>query len=276
MGRDVHLRFLAIGIPNWPHPMGALRAVRPWQGAMRGNGRAAAVRRKLRVTLREIGHRLVSLGRRALATERERRVLQWLEGDYDKTLRLAYDLDEHSLVLDVGGYEGQWASDIFARFRCRVHVFEPSAAFVAGIRERFERNPSIVVHGFGLASQSTDQAVLILKGQGSSLFHNMSSALEKYDRTETVSLVCAADFFSEWTIGEVDLIKINIEGGEYDLLQHLIESGLVNQIANIQVQFHDFVPNAQERMELIHRQLRESHFVTFYSEFVWENWARKP
>ena len=34
--------------------------------------------------------------------------------------RLVSDLDESSLVFDVGGFEGQWASDIFGRFACRV------------------------------------------------------------------------------------------------------------------------------------------------------------
>jgi hypothetical protein len=40
-------------------------------------------------------------------------------------MRLEFDPSPDGVVLDVRGYEGQWASDIFARYGCRIHVFEP-------------------------------------------------------------------------------------------------------------------------------------------------------
>ena len=39
----------------------------------------------------------------------------WIKHQGDKTHRLNYDLNEHSLVFDIGGYEGQWANDIFSK-----------------------------------------------------------------------------------------------------------------------------------------------------------------
>ncbi len=50
------------------------------------------------------------------------------------------------MVLDLGGYEGQWASDLYARRRCRIDVFEPVARFAAAIAERFRHNSDIRVH----------------------------------------------------------------------------------------------------------------------------------
>jgi hypothetical protein len=38
---------------------------------------------------------------------------------------LEYDLNADSVCIDIGGYEGQWASDIFGRYGCTIHVFEP-------------------------------------------------------------------------------------------------------------------------------------------------------
>ncbi|MDA8326743.1 MAG: hypothetical protein M0033_11065, partial [Nitrospiraceae bacterium] len=61
----------------------------------------------------------------------------------------------------------------------------------------------------------------------------------------------------------------------YDLLDHLIETGVVNQIGNIQVQFHDFAPNAESRMSDIQRKLALTHKLTYQYRFVWENWERK-
>ena len=44
-------------------------------------------------------------------------------------------------------------------------------------------------------------------------------------------------------------MKINIEGGEYELLERLIAADLIRKIDDIQVQFHNFVPDAAARME---------------------------
>ena len=69
-------------------------------------------------------------------------------------------------------------------------------------------------------------------------------------------------------------MKINIEGAEYDLLDHLIETGFIANIINLQIQFHEFVPNAKERMENIQKRLEKTHALTYQHEFVWENWKR--
>ena len=70
-------------------------------------------------------------------------------------------------------------------------------------------------------------------------------------------------------------MKINIEGAEYDLVEHLIDTKLVEIIRNIQVQFHDFVPNAESRMRKIQEKLRITHSISYQYRFVWENWALK-
>ena len=71
------------------------------------------------------------------------------------------------------------------------------------------------------------------------------------------------------------MIKVNIEGGEYDLLEFLIDSNYIEIIDNIQVQFHDFIPDAEERMKNIHKKLEKTHFLTWQYPFVWENWQLK-
>ena len=94
--------------------------------------------------------------------------------------------------------------------------------------------------------------------------------------TTRACLVCASEFLSEHGIERIDLMKVNIEGAEYDLLDDLIETGCVRTVRNLQVQFHDFVPEAQARMRAIQRRLAETHEPTWRYEFVWENWRRKP
>lgn len=210
---------------------------------------------------------LRALGRRIYQTPNERRCMPWFAAQGDKTLRLNYDLDRHSLVFDVGGYDGQWASDIFVRYCCSINVFEPVQAFAAQIERRFAKNKKIVVYRHGLANETRTASIYLGKDD--------SSIFKQGIQSEEIQLVRAIDFIEQNGIQTIQLMKINIEGGEYDLLEHLIDTGFVRHIQDIQVQFHDFVPDAQERMIKIKENLERTHFLTYQYPFVWENWRRR-
>ncbi len=197
----------------------------------------------------------------------QKRVIPWFKIQGDKTLRLDYDLNESSLVFDVGGYEGQWASDIFSKYCCFIHVFEPVEEFAENIEKRFYKNKKIIVHRFGLSNKNETVKIALAK-DGSSTFKTGGNM-------ESIVLVKAIDFMQENNIKKIDLMKINIEGGEYDLLEHLIDLGFINNIKNIQIQFHDIFPDAEQRMARIHKNLEKTHVLTYQYLFVWENWKIK-
>jgi FkbM family methyltransferase len=171
------------------------------------------------------------------------------------------------LVFDLGGYQGQWTSDIFARYCCTIHIFEPVPIFAEKIAKRFAGNPKVYVHNFGLGKE-TCNVRLHLSADGSSVFTKRS------EETILIKIVKIDDFIRDNEVKFIDLIKINIEGGEYELLEHLLNSNYVENVNDIQVQFHDCVQDAQERMQAIQRQLEKTHHITYQYPFVWENWTR--
>ena len=197
----------------------------------------------------------------------EGRVALWHQNPKHMSLRFVYNLDASSIVFDLGGYEGQWASDIYSRYCCTVHVFEPVQAYADNIRNRFARNPRIQVHPFGLGSSDTEIRIG-MGNDGSSVFKEAGQAV-------IGRLVEAKMFLDQHSIVEIDLMKINIEGGEYDLLSHFLDTGVAAQVKNIQVQFHDFVPDAEAKMKGIQERLSVTHSLTYQYEFVWENWMLK-
>jgi FkbM family methyltransferase len=225
------------------------------------------MRRLLRQLLEKIGRKCSTLAEKIYQSpeearkraerekkrKRDARAAPWFEIRGDKTLRLEYDLDETSLVFDLGGYEGQWASDIFSKYCCKIYVFETVSEFADRIKARFSKNKKIYIFPFGLAS-NTKQAKVSLNSNGSSLFTNG----REYT---TVNLIRVIDFVQKHNILRINLMKINIEGGEYDLLEHLIESGFIKNIENIQVQFHDIIPKAEQRMKKIQAELEKTHFL---------------
>ena len=187
----------------------------------------------------------------------------------DERLLFDYDLNQDSLVLDVGGYKGQWASDLFSRYQCHIIVFEPVKQFAEKIKERFARNEKIEVYPYGLGSSNRKEFMGICE-DGSSIFHN-------YKITQEIELVDIVQWLDKQNIESIQLMKINIEGGEYELLERLIDSGLIKIIDNILVQFHRLSKelSSRTRMERIQKHLKETHRPIYQYRFVWESWTIK-
>ena len=190
----------------------------------------------------------------------------WTLAQGDKTLRLDYPLHTNHVVIDVGGFEGQWASDIFSRYLCKVYVFEPVPEYADSIERRFACNPHIHLVRNALGAQD-GELELIVDGDASSTLVGDGTKIK-------IPVKSFAKWIESVGINELALVKVNIEGGEYELLEHIIDTGLIACIVNLQVQFHDFVPNAKERMDAILMNLAHTHRPTYQYPFIWENWTR--
>lgn len=200
-------------------------------------------------------------------SERQKNLKQFINND-GESLRYKYDLNENSIVFDLGGYKGQWASDIYAMYNCQIIVIEPQPVFFERIQERFQKNSKIRVYPFALG-KSNRQEFISYEEDASSSFSGHSN------NADVMTIEDVHYFFENNSISKVDLMKINIEGGEYELLNRMIETGLIKRVKNIQIQFHDFVPNAKIEMENIHIKLSITHKLTYQYKFVWENWLLK-
>jgi FkbM family methyltransferase len=201
-------------------------------------------------------------------TKMERSHRRWVADRGDETRRLDYRLEPGAIVLDVGGYEGRWTEQVIGRFDCLVHVFEPVSEFASAIESRLGRTGRVRVHPYGLAGR-TGEVDFHLSADG-------SSALRGRGEPRRVRMRAAAEVFEELALERVDLMKINIEGGEYELLEHLLERGLAARVRHLQVQFHDFVPGARRRMDAILSRLASTHQPEWRYPFVWEGWRLRP
>lgn len=199
-------------------------------------------------------------------TAHEKNVDLWYAEDGDKNKRITYPLKKESIVFDIGGYEGAWASDIFSKYQCKIDVFEPAQKYIHYLKDRFFHNENITIHPFGLSNKNEE-----IKFQ---VTNDRSSAFIDKGESEIVTMIRISDFIKKNNIYHIDLMKMNIEGGEYDLLEDLLKENLIKNIDNIQIQFHSFVPNAINRMKKIQAELIKTHHLTYQYEFVWENWER--
>ncbi|MGB7243613.1 MAG: FkbM family methyltransferase [Sulfitobacter sp.] len=177
-----------------------------------------------------------------------------------------YDgLTPESVVFDLGGYRGDWAANMRTKYDCFVHVFEPHPEFADHISKRFANDAKVFVHACALGAT---EGTLMLSdaADGSSVFSKGAPNIK--------GRVCnATRKIATLKCDDIAATKINIEGGEYDILPHLIETGAISKFKTITVQFHDFAPNAAEARAKIRADLSKTHRCSWNYEFVWEEWV---
>jgi len=192
---------------------------------------------------------------------------QWVKDKGDSVLRLSYPLAEDSIVFDVGGYLGAWSEKIINLYNPYVCIFEPVPKYYSEIFEKLGSNPKVSIYDFGLSDRNANTKIALLA--------NASSVYKNSKQYINIKIRDIKNFLKEKKVARIDLIKINIEGGEYSLLERIIDSQIIEKFHNIQVQFHKFLPNAEARRNQIRAGLKKTHYLTYDYPFVWENWRIK-
>jgi FkbM family methyltransferase len=178
------------------------------------------------------------------------------------------EIDADATVLDVGAYVGEWSEPVAQRYDPTIYAFEPGSPS----RRRFEQTlagfEKVQLFDYGLGGR--DQVVdLSLAGPGSNVFD-----LAGTFGTEPVQIRDVASVLDELGLDHVDLLKVNIEGGEYDLFDRLIETDWLPRIRLVSVQFHDWIPGAARRRRSIRRELARTHEEAWNYPWVWEFWSQ--
>jgi FkbM family methyltransferase len=194
-------------------------------------------------------------------------VRKWYRDTKKIDFRFDQALNSSSIVMDVGGYLGDWSSEINARYHPILYVYEPVPEFFASLESRFDRDKNVHLKKYGLSGHSEVMPISI-DADGSSLFGGKTKTIQ-------ISIVDVIDEMRQEKINEVDLLKINIEGAEYDLLERIIDSGITSRIKVFQIQFHDFVGDAIARRDKIRGALTLTHTLKYDYPFIWEEWMRK-
>mgnify|MGYP001613431320 CR=1 FL=1 len=191
----------------------------------------------------------------------------WKKANGDDTLLLNHEMTKNSLVLDVGGYKGIWTEKIINKYNCKVYIFEPVKEFIQVLNNKFGDNSKVKIFEFGLGGRTRIEYISD-DDDASSVFRKAGS--------EQIKIVNINNFIRENKLTKIDLLCMNIEGGEYELLEALISSGNISKVSELQVQFHRDIPGAKERRRIIRKNLSKTHVLIYNFPFIWEKWSLRP
>ena len=176
-------------------------------------------------------------------------------------------LNHNSVVFDIGGFKGEFTKGIQKLCPCNIYIFEPVKEYYELIVEKQKNNKKVHIYHFGLGGGAMNTKINIT-GSSSSVFTAPNN-----EECQEIKIESITEFITSNNVNKIDLMKINIEGGEYSLLESLISSHFIENIDILLIQFHDFVPDAIKLRNDIQNNLLLSHKKVFDYPFIWEKWV---
>lgn len=168
---------------------------------------------------------------------------QWQDQNME-VLRYGYDLQSGDKCLDIGSYRREWADEMIKRYGVNVECFD-----------------------------ALDQkAAWIFTGKIAMGGNYLYTSMYAEEKPNEYACVDIADYLQE----EIRVLKCNIEGGEFVLLNYIIDKGLMNNIVDLQVQFH-LIEGRDSKKEYadLEKRLRQTHELSWRYPFCWESWQRR-
>lgn len=191
----------------------------------------------------------------------------WKTLDGDHRFALDWPVGPDSVVWEIGGFEGRWASQMVETYDPYISIFEPQQWAVQILRKKFKGNPKVKIFPHGLWTH--DSALPLWE-------HDTDGASVVKQAGRTREICDFADIFQAGGGTVVDVCLMNIEGGEFVLLPYLIGLDQMRLFRFFWCQFHPGVMRlAKEKTKLIYRGLEKTHHVLwdYYPTAV--AWERK-
>ena len=180
-------------------------------------------------------------------------------------LKYNIKLKNDGLVLDFGGYIGEFTAKL-SRLNPKMSfiIFEPVPVFYQKCSRRFRKKQNISVLPYGVTSngRSID---LTIDGPRTKAFESGKNPI--------FASKSITDILNN--LDQVELLKMNIEGLEYECLLSIIESGYIKKINYLLIQFHNFGVEDESNYVKTTRLISEDFINIFRYKWKWELWKIK-
>lgn len=162
----------------------------------------------------------------------------------DNTYECVNSVKEGDIVMDIGASVGPFTYSVLDKNPSHVYCVEPSANLVPTLRKNVGSGPVTIIEK------------AILRDPASSPTPNIFFAGADSPPVPTITFL---DLLKEHSIDRIDFLKIDCEGGEYEIFVEENMPFLLNHVGSIAAEFHVTTPELKERF----KHFRDTYLTRF-------------
>jgi FkbM family methyltransferase len=181
--------------------------------------------------------------------------------------RLASQLPSNPTIIDIGANAGFFDIQLLSKIgQATIYAYEPMPANVKSLQETIANNSRLqrCVHLFAMAVTGRAFAQLSLFAEPEENSQVVASVFAEFHQNNTCELtvpcITLAEIMLENSLQTVDLLKMDCEGGEYDIMYHT-DPELIRRIRQMTIEVHD-VDTDRNNVTAFDRYLQEMDYTT--------------
>jgi FkbM family methyltransferase len=191
---------------------------------------------------------------------------QWFISDH-RNWNNQTPLDKNGYILDVGAFKGDFTKSLISSYPdMKFVLFEPLPTYAERLKFKFKSYDNVKVIGKALSS---DGRGLKLNAAGLRSRESRGLAKESIINVDSINI---GNLIREYP--KIELLKLNIEGMEYECLEKLVEENSLINVNFILVQFHDFFADSSQRRDALRQQFQKNFTCIYSFDWMWELWHR--
>jgi FkbM family methyltransferase len=159
-----------------------------------------------------------------------------------------YELDKMDIVLDIGANSGLFSLLAITKGAKKVYAFEPNKESIINL-EHIVKNLNVEIVDKAVYTKDEDLKFYIDPTNTTIGSISKDHILNNGDHLQEliVPAISLKTFFTEKNIDRVSLVKMDIEGAEYDIIENL-EPEVFEKIDNFLIEYHDNTNNKVEKL----------------------------
>jgi FkbM family methyltransferase len=206
------------------------------------------------------------------------------EFDYKVILDMDF-LTNSSIVFDIAANTGVWAEQLYNKYKPQMYCFEPQKFPYSVLSTKFGSNPDFHLFPYGVGARDRKFVLYTTNKLGNDASEFLEPKRRRVNKEGKVNVeICNIKEFMQFTkdtnINHINLMALNCEGGEYEILEYLIEKDYIKNIYCFLISFHTppdgvKISNCDERTKNIRDNLSKTHVCEWDYPMMWEKWVRK-
>lgn len=187
---------------------------------------------------------------------------QWYGNDYGGFYICSEKLNKNSVIYSFGiGEDISFDEALINKFGCKVFGFDPTPKSIKWVENR--RNPvEFIFHPYGIDEQTGIVEFLLPKNDNyvsGSVINQINVDNKKMVKAP---MKCLTDIIKELGHTKIDVLKIDIEGSEYKVLDSILSAPV--EIDQILIEIHErFFPDGKEKTKILLETLNSYGYKLF-------------